>query len=369
MSNIFQDLMILPKTMDDVWVLGVVTSLSPLRVRIATESLPLAGVPQNLAGTLIVGQKVMLHIYDRDIYIHGPSVDPDRITSLETFRTDTNGVLLDIAQQRPYNTTNLLSDPRGLGGSGGLIGWANEGGAWYLTPTGGGQGKAFVSPMNTTWVTLRNRRVITVNPGETYRASAWIYHTTAGAGGYVGIQVNFFDDTSTYINFAGSPSVATTVGVWTKVEFQFTTPDNSAYMHFYATANNRTLNSSHLFYFNRPSVVQLIEPYDTGWITPLPGYANTWGGHVNYPPAYRKRDGQVMLKGLIHRASGSSTMEETMFALPASYRPAQSLHVATTQNNAFASIGINTNGAVVWKAGTAAASWLSLDTISFPAEQ
>jgi hypothetical protein len=68
---------------------------------------------------------------------------------------------------------------------------------------------------------------------------------------------------------------------------------------------------------------------------------------------------RVHIKGVVVRTSGN-----TIFTLPAGYRPSETHLFVVDGDGAFAEINIQTDGAVVLAAGTAA-SYLSLDGISF----
>lgn len=96
---------------------------------------------------------------------------------------------------------------------------------------------------------------------------------------------------------------------------------------------------------------------DTGWI-PAPLLA----GVTSYAPdtwgvvAYRKRNGDVWIRGVLYRASAGGT---TMFNLPAGMRPLFGFQTA--------GISIQSNGDFTW--GGAAGTTTSLGQIHFLPEQ
>lgn len=61
---------------------AVVTSISPLRVRIETEADPLPITPINAAGELVIGSRVLVQQYGRHLYVWGPHrptpIDPPK---------------------------------------------------------------------------------------------------------------------------------------------------------------------------------------------------------------------------------------------------------------------------------------------------
>jgi hypothetical protein len=107
-------------------------------------------------------------------------------------------------------------------------------------------------------------------------------------------------------------------------------------------------------------------PPDTGWITPT--LLNSWVayGSAWSTPAYRKIGNVVYIKGLIK--GGTITTGTTLFTLPVGYRPLQDMHIRTVSAGLFAYIQIYANGDVK-TAGTTSATYLSIDAISFPADQ
>ena len=88
-----------------------------------------------------------------------------------------------------------------------------------------------------------------------------------------------------------------------------------------------------------------------------------WGGGFATPGYKRLPGGLVKLQGL---AGGGSKTSDTIFTLPAGYRPAAILLFATIATDAFGAVKVASDGAVVRYAGTA--TWVSLDTVVFPAE-
>lgn len=95
-----------------------------------------------------------------------------------------------------------------------------------------------------------------------------------------------------------------------------------------------------------------------------PGFENSW---VNYGGTWAtaafRRDGlgNVWIKGFVK----NGTVGQTVFTLPAGYRPAQGLHLATISNDAIGKLQVLANGTVVATIGNNI--WFSLQC-SFPAE-
>lgn len=108
---------------------------------------------------------------------------------------------------------------------------------------------------------------------------------------------------------------------------------------------------------------------DAAWnaigATSQPAFANSWanyGGGFS-TAAFRRRGGVVRLKGLV----ASGTVGQTIFTLPAGYRPAETRLFSTISNSAVGRVDINSAGAVSCQLGSNV--WLSLDGIAFFAEQ
>lgn len=96
-----------------------------------------------------------------------------------------------------------------------------------------------------------------------------------------------------------------------------------------------------------------------------PSLVNSWVNYdaSTYSPVgyYKDQDGLVHLRGLIK----NGTIGAICFALPAGYRPAFSLNIATASNAAFALCTIDTSGNVTAFSGSN--TWFSLDNITFRA--
>jgi len=109
-----------------------------------------------------------------------------------------------------------------------------------------------------------------------------------------------------------------------------------------------------------------ISPLAVAWTAPT--LQNNW---VNYnaslytPASYSKDSiGMVHLRGLIK--NGVTTIDTTIFTLPAGCRPIKAMHIPVASNGAFGNIKIEVNGEVKFQVGSS--SWFSLDGITFYAE-
>lgn len=85
------------------------------------------------------------------------------------------------------------------------------------------------------------------------------------------------------------------------------------------------------------------------------------------PLSYRKVGDIVYLRGLVK--SSSSATGQTIFTLPAGYRPDDDLYIAGSSADESARIIVQDTGGVVYANGGNATTWVSLDGISFRAEQ
>lgn len=96
------------------------------------------------------------------------------------------------------------------------------------------------------------------------------------------------------------------------------------------------------------------------WIAPT--FINSWVAMTGTIIGYRKDNfGKVHLKGSIK----GGTVGTQAFALPAGYRPSQTVYLSTNSNNAGSSqIGISTGGSFTIYTGTVG-KHISLDGISF----
>ena len=56
---------------------ATVTNIRPLRIRFDRESEELEATPHNAAGTVLVGDRVLVQRYGNQVYVWGPHVDPD----------------------------------------------------------------------------------------------------------------------------------------------------------------------------------------------------------------------------------------------------------------------------------------------------
>jgi hypothetical protein len=101
------------------------------------------------------------------------------------------------------------------------------------------------------------------------------------------------------------------------------------------------------------------------WIAPT--FGTNWGNFgsgYNTAGYYRDGDGIVHLRGLVTGGSYSDTA--TLFTLPAGFRPGGRCLFSINSNNAHGRLDITSDGRVIPYIGS---SWISLDGISFKAEQ
>lgn len=100
------------------------------------------------------------------------------------------------------------------------------------------------------------------------------------------------------------------------------------------------------------------------WIVPT--FLNAWVNHsaqYNSAGYYKDSLGIVHLKGLVK----SGTIGAAIFNLPAGYRPLTQYLTATISNSAIGRIDVTATGDVLAALGSNA--WISLDLVSFRAEQ
>jgi hypothetical protein len=101
------------------------------------------------------------------------------------------------------------------------------------------------------------------------------------------------------------------------------------------------------------------------WKTPAWGTNwGNYGGSYNTGGYYKDGDGIVHLKGLV--TGGSYGSSATLFTLPAGFRPGGRCLFTIITDNAHGRLDIKTTGQVIPYVGS---GWLSLDGISFKAEQ
>lgn len=141
----------------------------------------------------------------------------------------------------------------------------------------------------------------------------------------------------------------------------------------FGTGNADMLDGQHASAFADTTSVQTLSnktvvSEDWHWIGDAgePNYENSWvdyGGE--YSGAGFKKDavGNVYLTGLVK----SGTVNTAIFTLPVGYRPAYRKIFATTSNNVHARFDVQPSGVVSTTNGSNA--WVSLDGITFPAEQ
>lgn len=110
---------------------------------------------------------------------------------------------------------------------------------------------------------------------------------------------------------------------------------------------------------------------DSGWLTAVT-YATNWASLTNYTVRYRKfPDGMVVLQGAAAKSVALGT-PETMFTLPAGYRPgvavaATQIIYAAASAGGYAEVRVDAAGVVSLEAG-GSATWTSVGGITFYAE-
>ncbi len=110
---------------------------------------------------------------------------------------------------------------------------------------------------------------------------------------------------------------------------------------------------------------------DSGWLTGHT-FATNWGDFTNWPVRYRKLpSGLVVLQGLAAKSAALAT-PETMFTLPAGFRPgvavaATAAIYAAASAAGYAQVRVYATGVVALESG-GSATWTSVGGISFLAE-
>ena len=208
--------------------------------------------------------------------------------------------------------------------------------------------------------------------------------TEFGASGYIEMYVPTSGTSITiYSGSSGSTTTTTTadgfpIGGWQALWYvvtpgQSSSSVNSQYVITSYTNSTWKPNSNWLLLAVRSSETSQ-QPYlkfipTNGnyytWIAPT--FGTNWvnyGGSYNTAGYYRDGDGVVHLKGLV--TGGSYSSSALLFTLPAGFRPVGRCVFSIISNQAHGRLDINTNGNVIPYVGS---SWLSLDGISFKAEQ
>ncbi len=102
--------------------------------------------------------------------------------------------------------------------------------------------------------------------------------------------------------------------------------------------------------------------YATDWIVPtLAGSWVTYDGTYNIEGYRKDAEGYVHLKGLVKSGTG------TIFTLPVGFRPSRRQLLGTISNNAIGRIDVTPTGTVSMSTGVT--NWISLDGLTFKAEQ
>lgn len=100
---------------------------------------------------------------------------------------------------------------------------------------------------------------------------------------------------------------------------------------------------------------------DTGWLALPFNTGGNWGGGSN-PAKYRVKNGELFLKGIAVRSSGSST---TVATLPAGARPPESVSFQVRIGTATSNFAIGTDGVMQCTSGYTTGSDLFLDGKNF----
>ena len=110
-----------------------------------------------------------------------------------------------------------------------------------------------------------------------------------------------------------------------------------------------------------------------------PGFQAPWTTSMGFaaPTFWKDRDGVVHLEGDSFRSGGPNTAFETIFTLPASYRPASNLRFTVPTVNSgvggdtatFTTLRIQPNGQVAPEVPNISGGTLTMDGVTFRAEQ
>ena len=221
---------------------------------------------------------------------------------------------------------------------------------------------------------------------------SWVYRIIAipvetnefGADGYLDMQVPTSGTSITYYDGNNTISTVSTtadgfpIGEWEALWY-VVTPGQS-----YSTVNSQYVITRYINALWKPNSNWLLLAVRSGetsqqpylkfiptngnyytWIAPT--FGTNWGNFgSSYTTAgyYRDGDGIVHLKGLVTGGSYSDT--ETLFTLPTGFRPGRRYLFSVISNNAHGRLDITSDGRVIPYIGS---SWISLDGISFKAEQ
>lgn len=107
---------------------------------------------------------------------------------------------------------------------------------------------------------------------------------------------------------------------------------------------------------------------DSGWVD-VGSYGTNWATYdgTTYLAQYRKLpDGMVLLRGMVKKAAALG-VPETMFTLPAGYRPGKATPLPVASAAGYATVQVYGNGQVNLDSG-GSATWVSLAAIAFKAE-
>jgi len=100
------------------------------------------------------------------------------------------------------------------------------------------------------------------------------------------------------------------------------------------------------------------------------GYSDWNDGNYGNPLVYsRDSSGIVRIRGMVNIPSSGAATNQVMFNFPVGFRPGKYLLIPCTSGDAFMSMQVGATGDVSCRNTPTASGWISLDAISFIAEQ
>jgi hypothetical protein len=126
-------------------------------------------------------------------------------------------------------------------------------------------------------------------------------------------------------------------------------------------ANPKNKRRGYMSHEQAVLVAQLV--VETAWTAPT--LSTNWSVFGGLTAGYKlDTTGRVYLRGVITK-SLAVVSGETVFTLPAGFRPVQNTNFPAVSNSAFGYLSVSSAGVVAVQVGNAA--WFSLDGISFEA--